>query len=110
MQNKILGSIVFVASSVLGTLTYAVEESAYISEEQAIENALGALDVEVLGIRFYEPDTQWDVFIRTKDHAYEIEVNAKSGEIVAVEKESLDEIQSELSGNLSHEGVDGDTD
>ncbi|MEM8494269.1 MAG: hypothetical protein AAF663_02635 [Planctomycetota bacterium] len=44
------------------------------------------------------------------DRAFEVEVDAVSGDIVAVEEEALEEIRAELSGDLSHEGVDGDVD
>ena len=81
-----------------------------ISKEAAITAALAAVDVEVLGIRHDEPDTQWDVFVKKGEKAYEVEVNALTGEIVAAEEESLAEIQAELSGDLSHEGTLGDVD
>ncbi|MEM1210200.1 MAG: PepSY domain-containing protein [Planctomycetota bacterium] len=81
-----------------------------ISEQDAIEAALTEVGGEVLGIRFDEPDTQWDVFIKRGDQAFEVEVDAASGQIVAAEEESLEEIQAELSGDLSHEGVDSDVD
>lgn len=81
-----------------------------ISKEAAVEAALLEVGVDVLGVRFDEPDTQWDVFVRAGDRAYEIEVDAESGEIVAIEEEDIAEIEAELSGDLSHEGVDGDTD
>ncbi|WP_230627030.1 PepSY domain-containing protein [Photobacterium angustum] len=81
-----------------------------ISESEAIKAALHSINVEVLGIRHDEPDSQWDVFIRHNDKAYEVEVNALTGEIVTKEEETLAEIQAELSGELSHEGVAGDVD
>ena len=81
-----------------------------ISEQEAVVAALKAVNVEVLGIRQDEPDNQWDVFIRTGDEAYEIEVNAITAVIEASEKESLSEIKAELSGDLSHEGTKGDID
>ncbi|MEM1109155.1 MAG: PepSY domain-containing protein [Planctomycetota bacterium] len=86
------------------------QDAALIDEKDAVEAALTKFSGEVLGVRFDEPDRQWDVFIKTKDQAYEVEVDAVSGKIVAAEKESLEEIQAELSGDLSHEGVDGDVD
>lgn len=81
-----------------------------ISERDAIDAALREVGVEVLGIRFDAPDTQWDVFVRSGERAYEVEVDAGNGTIVAIEEEDLEEIQAELSGDLSHEGVDGDVD
>lgn len=48
--------------------------------------------------------------MRQGDKAFEIEVDAKSGKIIAAEEETLAEIQAELSGDLSHEGVEGDVD
>ncbi|MGL6257859.1 PepSY domain-containing protein [Vibrio sp. WXL103] len=95
----------------IGTLpALASEEADLISEQEAITAALAEVGVEVLGIRFDHPDTQWDVFIRLNDTAYEIEIDAETGAIVAAEQESLAEIQAELSGDLSHEGVEGDVD
>ena len=90
--------------------SYATEDTKFISEKDAIQAALTEVGVEILGIRFDEPDTQWDVFIRSGDQAYEVEVDAVSGKIVAAEKESLEEVQAELSGDLSHEGIEGDVD
>ena len=84
--------------------------TAIITEKEAVAAALSEIEGEILGVRFDEPDTQWDVFVRSGDNAFEIEVDAVSGEIVAAEKESLEEIQAELSGDLSHEGVKGDVD
>ncbi len=110
MKNLIFGVVVLIASSALSIAIYAAENSKFISKKDAIQTALIEVGVEILGIRFDEPDTQWDVFIRSGNQAYEVEVNAESGEIVAVEKESLEEIQAELSGDLLHEGVDGDVD
>lgn len=81
-----------------------------MTKADAIEAALREVDGDVLGARFDAPDTQWDVFVRSGDQAYEVEVDAESGEIVAVEEEGLEEVQAELSGDLSHEGVDGDVD
>lgn len=102
----LLGSVLSV-----GTLpALASQEPDLISEQEAITAALAEVGVEVLGIRFDQPDTQWDMFIRLNDTAYEIEVDAATGAIVAAEQESLAEIQAELSGDLSHEGVEGDVD
>lgn len=109
MKQFILATTV-TASLVLFASGCAPRKSAYISQEQAIESALAAVEVEVLGIRLDEPDTQWDVFIRSGDQAYEVEIDAISGDVVAAEQESLEEIQAELSGNLSHEGTAGDID
>ncbi|MEM8873842.1 MAG: PepSY domain-containing protein [Planctomycetota bacterium] len=81
-----------------------------ISEEDAIKAALQRVGVDVLGVRFDEPDTQWDVFVQSGDQAYEVEVDARNGEVVAVEEEDIEEIRAELSGSLLHEGVDGDVD
>lgn len=94
----------------LSTLSHAEDKKNLISEREAISAALAELSVEVLGIRFDEPDSQWDVFIRSGKKAFEIEVDAASGDIVAAEEESLQEIQAELSGDLSHEGTSGDVD
>ena len=47
--------------------------------------------------------------MRSGEQAYEVEVDAETGAIVASEEEDLEEILAELSGDLSHEGVDGDT-
>ena len=110
MKNLILSGAVLIALGTLGTTSYAGKDSKYISEKDAIEAALTEVGVEILGIRFDKPDTQWDVFIKSGDQAYEVEVDAVSGRIVAAEKESLDEIKAELSGDLSHEGVEGDVD
>ncbi|MEM9252980.1 MAG: PepSY domain-containing protein [Planctomycetota bacterium] len=82
----------------------------FISEQEAIDAALAEVGGEVLGVRFDEPDTQWDVFVQSGDRAFEVEVDAVSGQIIAAEEESLEEIQAELSGDLSHEGVVGDVD
>lgn len=68
------------------------------------------LGVEVLGIRFDQPDTQWDVFIRVDDQAHEVEIDAVTSKVIAAEPESLEEVQAELSGDLSHEGTEGDVD
>jgi len=110
MKNLILGGAVLIAFSTLSVTSYAAEETKLISAQDALQTALAELGIEILGIRFDEPDTQWDVFIRLDEQAYEVEVDAVSGKIVAAEKESLKEIQAELAGDLSHEGVDGDVD
>ena len=99
-----------IALGLIALPTYAATDTKIISEQDAIKAALNSINVEVLGIRHDEPDTQWDVFIRHNDKAYEVEVNALTGEIVAAEEETLAEIQAELSGNLSHEGTLGDVD
>lgn len=107
-MNKLM---LFVAAlGALSVMNNAVADTQLISEEEAIKAALNQLDVEVLGIRFDKPDTQWDVFVRSGKQAYEVEVDAVTGKIVAAEKESLAEIQAELSGDLSHEGVKDDVD
>lgn len=98
------------AVSTFSVSTYATQGTEIISKEQAIKAALLSLDVEVLGIRHDEPDTQWDVFVTRDGKAYEIEVDALTAKIVALEEESLAEVQAELSGELSHEGVTGDVD
>ncbi|ELA8470521.1 peptidase [Vibrio alginolyticus] len=90
--------------------SYPASNAEIINQEEAIKAALGALDVEVLGIRHDEIDSQWDVFIKKGGKVYEIEVDAPTGKIVATEEESLAEIQAELSGDLSHEGIIGDVD
>lgn len=109
MKNFITLGVLVVLSSI-ASLTFAASNAEIISKEEAIKAALGAINVEVLGIRHDKPDTQWDVFIRQGDKAYEVEVNALTGAIVAAEEETLVEIQAELSGDLSHEGTMGDVD
>ncbi|EOD80083.1 hypothetical protein D515_00907 [Grimontia indica] len=109
MKKLILGSALLASVGAFSVSSYAADAK-LITEEAAIKAALAEVGVEVLGIRFDEPDTQWDVFVRSGEQAYEVEVDAVSGKIVAAEKESLAEIQAELSGDLSHEGVAGDTD
>lgn len=109
MKRTVLGTALIIISSA-SFVGYAASHSDIIPKEQAIEAALAAVNVEVLGIRHDEPDTQWDVFVKKDEKAYEIEVNANTGEIVAVEEETLEEIQAELSGDLSHEGTIGDVD
>ena len=97
----------------LGVLTVtgcAQKDATVISKEAAAEAAIAEVGGELIGIRFDEPDTQWDVFVKSGDKAYEIEVDAVSGAIIEAEQESLEEIEAELSGDLSHEGVDGDVD
>lgn len=101
---------VFILICSFSVTSNAGDNPRIINEKDAIQAALKKLGVEVLGIRFDEPDTQWDVFIRSGEQAYEIEVDAVSGEIIAAERESLEEIQAELSGDLSHEGTSGDVD
>ena len=98
------------AVSTFSVSTYAAQGTEIISKEQAINAALLSLDVEVLGIRHDEPDNQWDVFVTRDGKAYEIEVDALTAKIVALEEENLAEVQAELSGELSHEGVTGDVD
>ena len=109
-MKKLILCSALTAFGVLSLPSYAASDAKIISQEEAIKSALGALDVEVLGIRHDEPDTQWDVFIKKGDKAYEVEVDALTGKVVAAEEESLAEIQAELSGDLSHEGVVGDVD
>ena len=70
----------------LGVSSFALANPTLISEEQAIESALEGIGVEVLGIRFDEPDTQWDVFVKSGEQAYEIEIDALTGQLVAKEK------------------------
>ena len=94
----------------LGTPSYALAGSKLIDKQQAIEAALSELGIEVLGARFDKPDKQWDVFVKSGNQAYEIEIDAVSGKVIEKAKESLEEIQAELSGDLSHEGVSGDVD
>lgn len=89
---------------------HAADQKQLISDQYAIKQALAALELEVIGIRFDEPDRQWDVFIKSKDQAYEIEVDAYSGDVIAIEKESLEQIRAELAGQLLHEGIEGDKD
>lgn len=111
-MKKLILCSALTALGVLSLPSYAASDAKIISQEEAIKSALGALDVEVLGIRHDEPDTQWDVFVKKGDKAYEVEVevDALTGKIVAAEEESLAEVQAELSGDLSHEGVIGDVD
>ena len=107
MKNSILSGLVLAAISVA---SHAGDDPKFISEQDAIQAALMQVGVEVLGIRFDKPDKQWDVFVKLGDKAYEVEVDATSGGIVAAEEESLEEVKAELSGDLSHEGVEGDVD
>ena len=109
-MKKIILSTVLIGFTALSVSSFAADTSKYISKKDAIQAALAKLDVEVLGIRFDKPDTQWDVFVKTGKDAYEIEIDALSGKVIAAQKESLKEIRAELSGNLSHEGVEGDID
>ncbi len=108
MKQVILAGALVAAHGTFSMHSHAADE--IISEQDAIKAALAELGVEVIGIRFDEPDTQWDVFIKSGDQAYEVEVDAVSGEVIAAEAESLEEVLAELSGDLSHEGVEGDVD
>lgn len=110
MKRLVWSGAAFAAVASLSITGCAPKAATFISEQEAIEAALTEAGGEVLGVRFDEPDTQWDVFIKAGDQAFEVEVDAISGEIVATEEESLEEIQAELSGDLSHEGIDGDVD
>ena len=111
MKKSLLGGVALAALvSACGISSSTAENTKLISEQEAIQAALAELGVEVLGIRFDEPDTQWDVFVKTGEQAYEIEVDAVSGKIIAAEEESLATVEAELSGDLSHEGVEGDVD
>lgn len=110
MKNVIIGYAFLVTVGIFSINSFADDADKIIKKEEAIQVALAELEVEILGIRFDEPDNQWDVFIRSGEQAYEIEVDAVNGKVVAAEKESLEEIQTELSGDLSHEGVSGDVD
>ncbi len=107
MKKILLCALVVMSSSVAA---HVIADQKIISQDAAIKEALNEIDVEVLGIRFDKPDVQWDVFVRSGKQAYEVEVDAVTGHIVATEKESLAEIQAELSGDLSHEGVKNDVD
>ncbi|MEM9419127.1 MAG: PepSY domain-containing protein [Planctomycetota bacterium] len=98
------------ALGVLPATGCAQNDATLISKETAVEAAIAEVGGELIGIRFDEPDTQWDVFVKSGDKAYEVEVDAVSGKIIEAEQESLEEIQAELSGDLSHEGVEGDVD
>lgn len=110
MKKRILQSVLLTALSTVSVAGYAAGDAKLISKDDAIQAAIDEVGGEFLGIRFDEPDTQWDVFIKSGNQAFEVEVDAKSGEIITAEKETLEEVQSELSGDLSHEGVSGDTD
>lgn len=110
MQILFYAGTAWITLVVLCSTGCASKNSTFISEQDAIEAAVAEVGGELLGIRFDEPDKQWDVFVKSGDQAYEVEVDAVSGKIVAAEKESLAEIQAELSGDLSHEGVEGDLD
>ncbi|MGF1864282.1 peptidase [Enterovibrio norvegicus] len=110
MKKMILSGVVLTTLSAFSVPSFAAKDANIISEQDAIKAALAEVDVEVLGIRFDEPDSQWDVFVKSGAKAYEVEVDATSGKIVAAEEESLAEIKAELSGDLSHEGVIGDVD
>ena len=110
MKKITLGAAVLAALSACSVSSGTAENAQLISEQDAIQAALAEVGVEVLGIRFDAPDTQWDVFVKLGDKAYEIEVDAASSEIVTAEEESLAEVEAELSGDLSHEGVEGDVD
>jgi hypothetical protein len=103
---------VFIVLSVSSFSVYAADHAKFISKQEAIDVALEAVGGEVIGIRMDEPDNQWDVFVKSGADAFEVEVevDAISGNVVASEKESLEEIEAELSGDLSHEGVSGDVD
>ncbi|ASI93478.1 PepSY domain-containing protein [Vibrio rotiferianus] len=109
-MKKLILCSALTAFGLLSLPSHAANDAKVISQEEAIKAALGALDIEVLGIRHDEPDSQWDVFVKKDDKAYEIEVDARSGKIIAAEEESLAEIKAELSGDLSHEGVVDDVD
>jgi hypothetical protein len=101
---------VFIVLSVSSFSVYAADHAKFISKQEAIDVALEAVGGEVIGIRMDEPDNQWDVFVKSGADAFEVEVDAINGSVVASEKESLEEIEAELSGDLSHEGVSGDVD
>ncbi|WP_325893597.1 PepSY domain-containing protein [Grimontia sp. NTOU-MAR1] len=109
-MKKLMLCSTLIALGVVSLPNYAASNAEIINQEEAIKAALGALNIEVLGIRHDKPDTQWDVFVKKDDKAYEIEVDALTGKIVAAEEERLAEIKAELSGDLSHEGVIGDVD
>lgn len=97
----------------LGTSFYlgcACADARYISQDDAQEAALREVEGDIIGIRFDEPDAQWDVFVSANPKAYEIEIDATNGKTVAIEEEDLAQIKAELSGDLSHEGVKGDKD
>jgi hypothetical protein len=102
-----LGLLALSTSLYLGC---ACLDARYISQEDAEQAALKEVDGEIIGIRFDEPDSQWDVFVSADQKAYEIEIDATNGTTVAVEEEDLAQIKAELSGDLSHEGVKGDED
>lgn len=108
-QNLFLGAVLAIFSILSGT-SHAAESNKIISEQEAMQAALAEVGGEIIGIRFDKPDTQWDVFVKSGNQGYEVEVDAISGKIIATEPESLAEIQAELSGNLTHEGIDGDVD
>lgn len=108
-RNK-LGTALLIALGTLSLNGCAANDTEFISRDSAIEAALSEVNGKLLGIRFDEPDEQWDIFVQSGNDAYEIEVNAVNGKVVAVEQESLAEVQAELAGDLSHEGVEGDVD
>ena len=100
-------TLLITASCITGC---AQKDGVIITDEAAVEAAISEVGGELLGIRYDEPDTQWDVFVQSGEQAYEVEIDAVTGKVIAAEEESLEEIQAELSGDLSHEGVEGDVD
>ncbi|HHX8330483.1 TPA: PepSY domain-containing protein [Vibrio alginolyticus] len=104
-MKKFLLCSALTAFCVISPPSYPASNAEIINQEEAIKAALGALD-----IRHDETDSQWDVFIKKGSKDYEVEVDAPTGKIVATEEESLAEIEAELSGDLSHEGIIGDVD
>ena len=110
MRYLITSCAVLIVFGVLSISSHVEDSAKVIEKEDAIQLALAELGVEILGIRFDKPDNQCNVIIRSGKQAYDIEVNAITGKIVTAEEESLEEIQAELSGDLSHQGVSGDVD
>ncbi len=110
MRPFIVRSAIWLILNVLSVSSYAEKDAQWISEEKAIQVAITEIGGDIIGIRFDKPDAQWDVFVQSGKHAYEVEVDAKNGAIISTEQESLEEIHAELSGDLSHEGVGSDID
>ncbi|MEM9916393.1 MAG: PepSY domain-containing protein [Planctomycetota bacterium] len=109
-MKRSIWDFAFVVFFALGLTGCTQKDVTFISEQDAVETAVAEVGGDVIGIRFDEPDSQWDVFVKSGDEAYEVEVDAISGQVVAAEKESLEEVEAELAGDLSHEGVEGDVD
>ncbi|MFZ7943419.1 MULTISPECIES: PepSY domain-containing protein [Bacillaceae] len=72
-----------------GGLAKAAPKQTHISEKQAKEIALGKVKGEVVMVKLEEDDGRqyYEVIIKKSGSMYEVEIDAKTGQVIEVEQE-----------------------